>query len=531
MVLSDAKARITVVSARAPFVETSRGAARAPGGLVSALLPVVRRTHGLWFAAGADSNAEPKSALGVEVCSIALPREARNRWYGGLANGALWPLAHGFLERCRLDSRDWDAYREVNRIVAQAVAHHTAPGSSVWVHDYQLGLVPALLRERRPDLRIGFFWHIPWPPAELLRIAPWAGELVRGILGADLVGLHLPRYVRAFRDALAELGLEHAVVSRAGVAGVGPSNGGWAAIAKGADGRAIEAAEPRSAARRPALGSPSASVPTSSFADELVVDLGPRSSRVIPAPIGADVAQWSALGDSDGVREDAAALRRALGGGRVLVAVDRLDYSKGVVERLEAFERALAASPELGMSATLIQIGVPSRESVVEYRRLRERVEAAVGRIQGRFGTIAHTPVRLIARGLSARELASYYVAADVALVTPLRDGMNLVAFEYVAARPAATGRLLLSTTAGAADILRDAHFVNPYDADAMTRAITRAALLPETSLDAARMASLQSTVRAHPVEAWTDQFLAELESGAAVPPAPRLRGDRAQGG
>lgn len=442
---------------------------RAPGGVVSALLPLLRRTRGSWFATGAEDEAKAASEAAFQVHPVRLPRGLRGLWYAGACNGALWPLAHGFVDRCRFRRAEWAAYAAVNREVAERVASAAADGAVVWVHDYQLALVPAMLRGLRPDLRIGFFWHIPWPPAEVLRVFPWAHELVAGLLGADLVGLHLPRYVQAFRDALAEAGIAHELEQRG----------------------------------------------------EIVARTGAHHARVAACPIGVDAKSWAALCTQPDVVASAAALRRALGAARVLLSVDRLDYAKGVLERLAAFERALEARPDLRATTVLVQIGVPSRESLEAYRGLREKIEAAVGRINGRFGTAATTPVRLFAGCLSNRELAPWYVAADAALVTPLRDGMNLVALEYVAARPDRTGRLLLSTTAGAADLLREAWLVNPYDEDALRDAIVHVASTPEGAADAARMGALKLRVEGAQIEGWVDRFLCALDEAAATNARP----------
>jgi trehalose 6-phosphate synthase len=469
--------RLVIVAARAPFVAGPAGLTRAPGGLVSALLPLVRRTRGAWIAAGCDHDASEASELSFRVRALVIDPETRARWYAGACNGALWPLAHGFLERCHFRAQEFGAYLDVNRAAAEAADAMAPPQGTVWVHDYQLGLVPALLRARRPDLRIGFFWHIPWPAAEWLRVLPWAQELLHGVLGADLVGFHVPRYVRALRDMLVELGVPHVD-----------------------DGEGI------------------------------VARTDARTTRIEPHPIGVEVERWARLARDEDVQREADALRASLGAERVLLAVDRLDYAKGIVERLEAFERMLERSPEARARVTLVQIGVPSRESCHGYRELRSRVEAAVGRIQGRFGAPGRAPVHLLEHSFAPRELAVYYAAADAALVTPMRDGMNLVAFEYVAARPRPSGRLLLSTTAGAADVLVEAHVVNPYDADGLSRAIEDVALAPETPTDAARMAALQARVAAMPVDAWVDRFLARLGEDVE-PPRVAVQGRAARRG
>jgi trehalose 6-phosphate synthase len=460
--------KMVIVSARAPFVSGPSGLTRAPGGLVSAVLPLVRSARGAWIAAGTEKDASEASEPSFKVQAIKIDAETRAGWYGGASNGALWPLSHGFLEHCRFRSDDFRAYREVNEAVAKAAAESAPEGSTVWAHDYQLALVPALLRAMRPDLRIGFFWHIPWPAAELLRALPWAAELVEGMLGADLVGLHVPRYVRAFRDILGELGIPHAEEG-----------------------------------------------------DAIVARHGGRAARIGSFPIGIDIERWTQLANDPEMLAEAERLKAQLGGARLLVSVDRMDYSKGIVERLEAIERMLERHPETHGRVCFVQIGVPSRESVEAYRELRQRIESTVGRIQGRFGTLAWKPVHLFARSLDPRVLAPFYMAADAALVTPMRDGMNLVAFEYVAARAKPNGRLLLSSTAGAADILSEANLVNPYDEDGLVEAITSAVLSPETSEDSERMVALKNKVLGLRVDAWVDNFLTQLDESTSDPGLP----------
>ncbi len=434
---------------------------------MSALLPLMRCARGAWIAAGNDLDAPAVSDAEFRVIPVSVPAETRSLWYSGAANGGLWPLAHGFLERCRFRQDETRAYRDVNQRVADAIFAMAPLRSVVWIHDYQLALVPALVRARRPDLTIGFFWHIPWPGAEIFRALPWRKEFVQGLLGADVVGLHVPRYVDAFANALREMNIAYDV-DREG----------------------------------------------------LIVANGGRRSRVVACPIGIDTDTWSALGRDPKVKADAAKLRADLGGSRLLLSVDRIDYAKGIVERLEAFERVLERSAEAREQVTLVQIAVPSRESVAAYRELRERVESVVGRILGRFGSPTRRPVHFFARSYEAEELAAFYVAADAALVTPLRDGMNLVAFEYVATRPTASGRLVLSELTGAADVLRGAWRVNPYDEDGLEAAIADAALSPETANDAERMGSLKQVVTDLSLDRWTSNFMAQLQRTTV--PSPR---------
>lgn len=451
--------RLVIVSARAPFVADGAAISRAPGGLVSALLPLLRRTAGTWIAAGNDVDADATSDPTFRVIPVSIPPETRAAWYVEASTEALWPLAHGFIERCRFKAHAARAYEDVNRRVAEVVSSVAPLRGTVWVHDYQLAFVPALVRARRPDLTIGYFWHVPWPSIEFFRALPWCRNLIQGLLGADVIGFHVPRYVRAFASALCEMGIKHEVEH-----------------------------------------------------EKLTVTLNGRICHVVACPVGADVPMWSALGRDARVHASAVKLREQLGGSRVLLAVDRLDYTKGIVERLDAYERLLERSADACERVTLVQIAVPSRESVAAYRVLRERVDGLAGRIVRRFGTPTRTPIHLFARSFEARDLAAFYLAADVALVTPMRDGMNLVAFEYVATRSAAMGRLVLSELAGAADVLHGANLVNPYDEDALDEVLAKTALLAETNDDAARMVHLQHQVSEVSLDRWTSNFLAHLD-------------------
>lgn len=462
--------RLIVVSARAPFVSEGSSISRAPGGLVSALLPLMHRARGTWIAAGNDQDANSSCPEDFRVISVAIPSDTRAAWYSGASTGGLWPLAHGFMERCRFRQHDARAYRQVNRRVADVVIATAPLRGTVWIHDYQLALVPQLVREQRSDLTLGFFWHVPWPAAEFFRALPWRKDLVEGILGADVVGLHVPRYVNAFAAALCDLGIAYDV------------DGG-----------------------------------------DLVVPATNHACRIVACPIGIDVETWSTLARSAEIQSKSAMWRAQLSGSRLLLAVDRFDYTKGIVERLEAFERLLESSVEARERATLVQIAVPSRESVVAYRALRERVERTVGRILGRFGTPIRRPIHLFARSYEAEDLAAFYLAADVAVVTPLRDGMNLVAFEFVATRSVPTGRLLLSELTGAADVFRGAWLVNPYDEDAFDAALANATLAVETNVDTKRMSKLRQIVGDTSLDRWTSNFMAHLEQATR----PRVSDER----
>lgn len=452
---------LIVVSNREPYqpVRSEGGVEWKPsvGGLTAALIPVLERQGGTWIAWGEQEPGIREVRLPVEDPKFRLERlrlsEAEvNHFYYGFSNRALWPMSHYFLERTRYLKRYWDAYQKVNRRFAEAVVRNYREGDLIWVHDYQLTLVPALVREKIPHARIGFFWHIPWPSSEVFRTLPWDQQVLEGILGADLVGVHTEKYARHFRSCC-----------------------------------------------RIVLGLPN---------DGPSVRYGGREVRVEAHPIGLEVEAFAELAASAEVREMAEQIRQVMGA-RILLGVDRLDYTKGIPARLEAFEAYLRSHPEAHGLVSLVQIAVPSREQVDSYRQLRERVELLVGRINGTFAQPGWTPVHYLSRGFDRAELAAYYLAAEVMLVTPLRDGLNLVAKEFAAVSE--RGVLILSEFAGAADELPEALLVNPYDPEELAREIHRALTMPEEERRN-RLEAMRERLWACDLNCWTEDFLRSLE-------------------
>jgi trehalose 6-phosphate synthase/phosphatase len=469
-----ASARVLTVSNRLPVTASVEGGrlrfVDATGGLATGLRSWHQQSHGLWIGwpgelspLNTSQREELKEKLHERgVVPVVLSSEEVERFYDGFSNRVLWPLFHYQVDRVPVDSTGWDAYRQVNEKFADAVAGSYAPGDAIWVHDYQLMLVPALLRERLPDARIGFFLHIPFPSSEVFRVLPWRTEILRGLLGADLVGFHTFAYLRHFVTSLLHV-------------------------------EGIEAQVDR-------------------------IDLDDRTARLGVFPMGVDSASFDALAHDPDVVADAAAIREDAGGRRILLGIDRLDYTKGIPRRLRAIERLLTREPELRDRLRYIQIAVPSREKVDSYQLFRRQVEEAVGRINGTSATLRSTPIHYMHQTVSRRQLVALYRAADVMLVTPLRDGMNLVAKEFVASRADEDGVLVLSEFAGAVDELGGAVVVNPYDNDAVGRAI-KEALEMEPSTRRARMRSLRRRVMEHDVHRWAARFLAQL--GAAEYAAP----------
>jgi trehalose 6-phosphate synthase len=439
----------------------------SPGGLVSALQPVMQQAGGAWVGwAGSAGEAPPAQKVGgMHLVPVPLSEDEVADFYEGFSNATLWPLYHDVIAPPRFQRPWWDAYVRVNERFAAAAAAEAGPGATVWVHDYQLQLVPALLRATRPDLRIGFFNHIPFPGYEIFAQLPWRRQVVQGLLGADLIGFQrqadATNFLRACRRAA---GLQ-------------------------TRGRTVWVPQP---------------------------DDGPvRAVRVAPFPISIDYEGFAELARRDDVRARARAIRGELGDPRhVLLGVDRLDYTKGISHRLTAYEELLDEGRLGPPTSVLVQVASPSRERVEQYRLLREEIEGTTGRINGQHATLGQSAVQYLNHSYPREEMAALYLAADVMLVTPLRDGMNLVAKEYVACRDEEDGALVLSEFTGAADELGSAFQVNPHDIEGLKEAIVRA--LEVTPREARRrMRSMRTRVRAHDVHRWAASFLEGLAARA----------------
>ena len=467
--------RLLIVANRLPItVSATEGGVevqRSTGGLATGLMRPHENSDGLWIGwsgAPADLNPMQQAALDRELAAmrlveVPLSADLVTRFYEGYSNGVLWPLFHYLLDQVPLQVSHWEGYVEANEAFADVVAAHYRPGDMIWVHDYQLFLLPGLLRERLPGARIGFFLHIPFPSEELFRTLPSRDRLLQGMLGADLVGFHTPAYLRHFATSLTDiLGL------------------------------VVEIDR---------------------------VQLPGREVRLGVFPMGVDAAALAAMAADPAIDGEVHAIRGD-GSVRILVGVDRLDYTKGIPRRLLAYERMLETHPDLRERVRLVQVAVPSRTNVGAYQDFRALVDGLVGRINGAFGTPRWVPVHYIFRGLPESDLVALYRAADVMLVTPLRDGMNLVAKEFVASRTDGDGVLVLSEFAGAAWELPEALLVNPYDLDGAAELYYRALTMPREERRA-RLAPLRTRVHTFDVHRWVATF---LECLAEITPAePRL--------
>jgi len=443
---------------------------RSPGGLVTALEPLLRRRRGAWVGwpgitdGDPGEDAEPIYEDDLEMRPVTLSADDFADYYEGFSNATLWPLYHDVIVKPIYHRQWWDCYVDVNRRFAEATAKAAAHGATVWVQDYQLQLVPKMLRMLRPDLTIGFFLHIPFPPVELFMQMPWRTEIIEGLLGADLVGFHLPGGAQNFMILARRL--LGANTSRANV-GV-----------------------------------------RSRFGE---IQVGFRTVKVGAFPISIDSEELDTKARQRGARQRAKELRSELGNPRkILLGVDRLDYTKGIDVRLRAFSELLAEGRIDSEDTVLIQLATPSRERVQSYRVMREDIERQVGHINGEYGRVGHPIVHYIHQALPRDELIAFFVAADVMLVTPLRDGMNLVAKEYVACRSDLGGALVLSEFTGAAAELRQAYLTNPHHIDGVKDAI-EAALVQTPEEGRRRMRALRRQVLAHDVDRWARAFLDAL--------------------
>jgi trehalose 6-phosphate synthase len=400
---------------------------------------------------------------------VPLTAEAVELYYEGFSNDTIWPLYHDVIAQPTYSRRFWEAYVAVNRQFAAAAAECAGEGATVWVQDYQLQLVPRMLRELRPDLVIGFFNHIPFPAYGLFSQLPWRMQIIEGLLGADLIGFQRRADAGNFLRAVRRL--SHITTPHNRVELPAAGEGRW----------------------------------PNSMSDK------PRTVVAKHFPISIDARAYVELVEDPKVRARAQQIRDDLGNPTtIMLGVDRLDYTKGIRHRFTAYAELLAEGKLDVDDTVLVQVASPSRERVETYKALRDEIELTVGRVNGEFGTIRHAAISYLHHGYPREEMVALFLAADVMLVTALRDGMNLVAKEYVATRADDDGVLVLSEFAGAADELKQALLVNPHDIDGLKRAMLTAVHLPRTERRT-RMRALRHRVLVHDVERWSKDFLGAL--------------------
>ncbi len=489
--------QLIMVYHRLPFDEVRRGGGRverrppkSPNGIIPTLLGFFEGgRQGLWMAWSRQETRDPAEwEAEVPVDTERYPNLAAHRiplttedvriFYEAFSKEALWPIIFSFPERATFDAAQWEHFLEINRIFAERTAEAAEPGALVWVHDYNLWMVPHFLRALRPDLTIAFFHHTAFPASDIFNILPWRDQIIASLLDCDYVGFHIPGYVENFVDVVRT----HApmeVVQRV-------------------------PCTPRFLSYGCALG-----------VDEVTreIRVGDRHVRVGAHPVGINVEAIDEILSKPKVRETVDGIRSELSGRTGILSVERLDYVKGPLEKLKAYELLLEEHPELHGKIVLLTIFTPPAPGMKIYRSTREKVDQAVGRINGRFSRLDWTPVRYFYRSLPYDDVIAHYAASDVAWITPLRDGLNMVAKEYVAANHAegGDGALVLSEFAGAAAELHGAQLTNPYDPQQMAKDLYGALMMSEAERRA-RMATMYDIVDANDINYWSYEFLAAVD-------------------
>ncbi|AXT59493.1 bifunctional alpha,alpha-trehalose-phosphate synthase (UDP-forming)/trehalose-phosphatase [Aquimarina sp. AD10] len=457
------------------------------GGLATGMKSVHAEGNGIWIGWSGIPEEELDSALSKEVAQeiqkekcVSVPLSVKDieEYYEGFSNKALWPLFHYFMEYTEFKEQEWEAYKRVNQKFAEVILENIEDGDTVWVHDYQLLLLPQLIKDKKPNTTIGFFLHIPFPSYEIFRTFPWRKEILTGMIGADLLGFHTYDYERHFLSSVKRiLRLE-------------------------------------------------VNFNQISYQDRLIM--------VDSFPMGIDYDKFynAALEHSSTPQENREFYQRlqehTSEDKKLILSIDRMDYTKGIPNRIKAFEYFLDKFPEYKEKARLVMLAVPSRSNVPQYKKLKRETDELVGRINGKFATVSWTPIWYFYRALSFDDLIDLYISSDVALITPIRDGMNLVAKEYVATRTKSDGVLILSEMAGASKEMNEALLINPNSFEDFADNLKGALCMPLDEQQK-RMKFLQKRLKRYNVEKWAKEFLASLETtkqlkGAII--AKKLTGD-----
>lgn len=468
-----ARSGLVVASNRLPVVVVRHPDGRCElvpgsGGLITALVPVLRDRGGVWVGwpgtCGELSSLEPELAAageraGYRLEPVSLTVDEERKFYQGFSNEIIWPLFHDLQSHCNFDPEYWEVYQRVNHRYAEALARHCREDDFLWVHDYHLTSVATELRRLGRSAHLAFFLHIPFPPLDIFLKLPWRFQLLRALLDYDLVGFQTPRDLRNFLGCVRHLMPEVRVQGRRG--------------------------------------------------QIQTLQLDQREVRAGSFPISIDFNAFMKRAAASEVGEKVAELKAMLPNRELIVGIDRLDYTKGIPQRLRAFGHALERYPELHERVTLIQVVVPSREEIPRYHDLRTEIEQLVGEINGKFTRPGGwVPIHYVFRSLTGTDLLAYYRAAQIALITPLKDGMNLVAKEYCACSIEEENALILSEFAGAAaELQHGALLVNPYDIEGMAEAIHRAVQMPIDERRA-RMRRMRRVIRNHDIFWWVDSFL-----------------------
>lgn len=463
--------RLIVISNREPYVHEYNGehidCSVPTGGVVAAIDPVMQAAKGTWIAWGsgdADQDCSdakgcvrvPPTAPQYTLRRIWLTQKEVNDYYLGFSNRVIWPVCHLFQENAQFKKNYWEVYKSVNQKFAEAAAEELEAGGRVFIQDVHFSLVPDLLRKKVPEAAIALFWHIPFPAAETFSCIPWRKELLTGLLSADMLGFHTKAHADNFISTVC---------------------------------REFPQAEVK----------------------DNVINYNERKTKIAAIPIGIDYETYAKSGSAPHILKGAEATRKSINAERIILGVDRLDYTKGILNRFLAFERYLEANPRARGKVSFIQIASPTRVNINEYKEMKRHVEETVGRINGRFQTPSWTPIIYINRKIEEDKLLMLYKIADVAMVTPVIDGMNLVAKEYVAVNE--KGVLILSEFAGASEGMKDAIVVNPYDIEAMGKAIQKALRMKQKE-KINHCQKLRREVQEHDIFWWLDEFFRQWEAG-----------------
>ena len=487
-------AKNIIVSNRLPVqitkLENSYVFNTTSGGLATGMDSVHQGKNSLWIGWPGiacdsidDDSYKPliNSLKKLNYYPVSLNKKEIDDFYYGLPNKCIWPLFHYFIEFSRFDEKYWDSYVEINKKFSEIVINNTEKGDIVWIHDYQLLLCPKMIKDIRPDVTIGFFLHIPFPSFEIFRIFPWRVQLIEGILGADLIGFHTYDYQRHFLSSVKRI-LKYEV----------------------------------------------------SFNK---VSLPSREVTVNTFPMGIDYNKFhdAANDHMDQKNKERSELKKQLelhrkgdDGGKLILSIDRLDYTKGVINRIKAFDVFLTDHPEYREKVRLVMLTVPSRSDVPEYKKLKKETDEIVGRINGKHATVNWTPIWYYYRAMDFEDLIDLYMTSDIAMISPVRDGMNLVAKEFIATRVNLDGVLILSEMAGASKELFEALLVNPFDLNSMADSIYKALTM---SLDEQkeRNRSMQKRLRRYTVQRWANEFMRALNSEIKIDDTHTIKIDKEQ--
>ncbi len=443
------------------------------GGLATGLKSFHRDGDSIWIGWSGLTNEEIPENLKEQVYNearkeacipVSFTAEEIDGFYYGFSNRSIWPLFHYFMEYTEWEAANWDIYKKVNQKYANVVVEHYNDGDTIWVHDYQLLLVPNMIREQRPNASIGFFNHIPFPSYEVFRTVPWREEILKGMLGANLIGFHTYDYERHFLSSVSRI-LRHPV-------------------------------------------------------DFNEISLPDRMVKVDSFPMGIDYDKFEQaalnhshekLGTVSDLQQRLNNHRRKAPNSKLILSIDRLDYTKGIANRIRAFEYFLEKYPEYIENIRLVMLAVPSRSNVPQYQLLKKEIDELVGRINGKFATVNWIPIWYFYRSMPFENLIDLYTSCNIALLTPIRDGMNLVAKEYIATRTDKTGVLILSEMAGSAQEMNEALIINPNNFDQISEAIYQAINMPVEE-QKRRNAILQKRLKRYNVEKWATDFMKALE-------------------